>query len=175
MRVKKWRALGPLGAALVVGCLAACSTPSAPAVTPAATRVATPSPTPSEDPEAEILSAVHGFYEALATISHGDVDPAHFDGFATGAIVEKEIADGRHAVETGLLYEGEPTLSDITIEIDDDDAATVLLCVDNANWHPPEIDTTGKDMVRRGALIAERIDEAWLITDSFGAPDTFTC
>ncbi len=150
--------------------MAACSTPA----TPATTQIAPPSATPSEDPEAQILSAVHGFYEALTLISHGDVDPAHFDGVATGAIIEREVAQGRYSAEIGEVYIGEPTLSDITIEVDGA-SAEIFVCVDNTTWHPDDVDLGDEVLVLSGGLLAERVDGDWLITDYAEIPETFTC
>jgi hypothetical protein len=134
--------------------------------------------------KAAILDVHQRYRDAVAAVQAGNVDPALFDGIATAAAAEQQLAIGRNYQAWGITVEGKVILSRVDVEIaaapwraTEVDTATVWACADHSAMEvqssrdvPPYPD----DVVEAGIKF-QRIDGAWLVV---GDPDTrpnFTC
>ena len=159
----------------LVGCTSSAQEP--PGLTASPTVSATPTPEPTDDTAAEeaaILDVYYRYWDAIVAADGGNPDPALFAGIATGAHVEELIARARQYQEWGVAMEGEPSFSNVTVAIDGE-VATVWACVDSSAWVMPGAETGNFDLVNPGGSRLERIEGAWIVTDSAKPPGDFTC
>jgi hypothetical protein len=193
------------GAAAVViaaaALLAACTQPApdssatATVTTPSPTASAppTPAPTPSADPtaaadEVAILEAYRGYWSVKVQVladpnpdsasfkdlwtqfGHYAVDAAQSDVFSTVFDLQKN----------GIAVRGEPVLTPSAEDIAPDTSATILDCVESANWQPVYV-ATGKSAAASGQatrLVTKSTalfyDNRWVINTSVVDRDS-TC
>lgn len=162
-----------------VGLLAGCSADAAEPPGLTAPPTPTPSPTPTlsagAEDEAAILDVYDRYWAAVVQVENGTVDPALFDGNATGAAVEEVLARARQFQEWGVARVGEPRIFDVEVErATSGTTATVWACVDNTGWTIPGVEST-EDQVGAGGRTVEKVDGAWLVTGETAAPATMTC
>lgn len=162
---------------LVVGAVVGCSSSVKPS---GSTTSPTVSASPSADPsasaaavQAAVLDVYHRYWDATVAAQRGNPDPALFADNTKGALVEQELADAKQYVSLGIVREGAPTFSSVTVEADGDQA-TVLACVDNSKWIVPEA-TGAPPGVLPGGLHLELIGDAWFVTKYVDPPAGFAC
>jgi len=174
----RWRAFSVVVAVgLVVGAVVGCSSsvkPSGSTAAPTASASLSPDPSASAAAvQAAVLDVYHRYWDATVAAQRGNPDPALFADNTKGALVEQELADAKQYVSLGIVREGAPTFSSVTVEADGDQA-TVLACVDNSKWVVPE--ATGEPLgVLPTGLSLERIAGAWFVTKYVDPPASFTC
>ena len=166
-----------VGVVVVAGAMVGCSSPVKPSgSTGSSTMSATSSPDPSASAaavQAAVLDVYHRYFDAVVAAERGNPDPALFADNARGALVEKELAVARQFQEYGIVREGAPTFSNVTVKVDGD-SATVWACVDNSAWKVPGVKDDLPDVLP-GGVVLERIDSIWLVTDLGRPPQEFTC
>ncbi len=126
-----------VGLALAVG-LGGCSGGDEPAgletTPPPATTATTTPPSTDEQDTAAIRDVYTGYWDALVDSENGpDADPALFDGVATGAVVEEQMARVANMVDEQQRRIGEPEIGEVQVSVDGDDA-TAEACVDQRPW-----------------------------------------
>ncbi len=157
----------------VAGCSSSAEEPPGLTASPTASPTTTSENGADADTEAAILEAYYAYWDAMVAAQRGNADPTLFDGIATGPLVEEAIAEARQFADLGIVREGEPSFSDVTVEVEDA-TATVLACVDNSAWFVPGVEDDLADVLPGGVLL-ERHDDAWLVTGSVEPPGGFTC
>lgn len=157
-----------VAASTLAGCAA--EAVSSPSPTPVEPEV-TPTPTPTADAEADVLTAYYRYWQANVESQRGNPDPALFDGVATGALVENRMAEARHFAEYGISREGEPSFSDVVVEIADESA---YACVDYSGWMVPDAVGDAPDVLAGGVELT-LVDGAWLAVAHVEAPEQMTC
>lgn len=157
-------------ATLLAGCGA--DVVSSPSPTPVEPEV-TPTPTPTTDVEADVLAAYYRYWQANVESQRGNPDPTLFDGVATGALVENRMAEARHFAEYGVSREGEPSFSDVVVELGDE-SAVVYACVDYSGWVVPGAVGDVPDVLPGGVELT-LLDGAWLAVAHVDAPERMTC
>jgi len=165
------------GAAVIAGlagCTSTAEEPSGSTAAPTASASLSPDPSASSAAvQAAVLDVYHRYWDATVAAQRGNPDPALFADNTKGALVEQELADAKQYVSLGIVREGAPTFSSVTVEADGDQA-TVLACVDNSKWVVPE--ATGEPLgVLPTGLSLERIAGAWFVTKYVDPPASFTC
>ena len=158
----------------LVGCTSSAKEP--PGLTASPTVSVTPTPEPTDDTAAEeaaILDVYYRYWDAIVAAERGNPAPALFVGIAQGAHVEEEIAQARQFQEYGIVREGEPAFSNVTVMVDGE-SALVWACVDNSAWVVPDVETTVKP-VQPGGVRLETIDGSWIVTETSRPPADFTC
>jgi len=161
-----------LVAGTVVGCSSSSPDPSGSTTSP--TVSASPSPDPSATAvQAEVLAVYHRYWDATVAAQRGNPDPTLFTGNATGPLVEEEVAQAAQYQKLGIVREGEPGFSKVTVEVHGD-SAEVRACVDYSNWVAAGVEDNLPDVAPAG-LRLERIGDAWLVTEYVKPPADFTC
>jgi hypothetical protein len=158
----------------VVGCTSAAQEP--PGLTATPTVSLTPTPEPTEDTavvEAAILDVYYRYWAATVAAQRGDPDPTLFADNTRGLLVEEELATARQYVDLGISREGEPEISNVVVEADDE-AADVWACVDNSTWVVPEAQGESVGVLPTG-LHLELVEGAWFVTDYITPPVDFAC
>ena len=158
----------------LVGCTSSAQEP--PRLTASPTVSVTPTPEPTEDTAAEeaaILDVYYGYWAATVAAQRGNPDPTLFADNTRGQLVEEELATARQYVDLGISREGEPAISNVVVEADDE-AAEVWACVDNSTWVVPEAQGELVGVLPTG-LHLEFVDGAWFVTDYVSPPVDFTC
>jgi hypothetical protein len=158
----------------LVGCTSSAKEP--PGLTASPTVSVTPTPEPTDDTavvEAAILEVYYRYWDATVAAQRGNPDPTLFADNTRGQLVEEKLAQARQYQEYGIVREGEPSFSNVSVEVEGD-RATVLACVDNSTWIVPGVEDDLPDVLP-GGLLLEQIDGAWLVTDRVEAPADFTC
>lgn len=165
MRVGQ-RPIGVLaGAALAL--LAGCSGSAAEPTGLATSTVTSPTPgasgSPTDGAEAAVLDAWGRWWTAVVAAERGNPDPALFDGVGTGAARETELAIARNYEESGIVRAGEPTFTDVVVEVEGE-GAMAAACMDRTAWRPEEVPepTNGILPIQ---LRLELTDGAWLVAD----------
>jgi len=115
----------------------------------------------------------HRYWDATVAAERGNPDPALFADNTKGALVEKKLNQAKQFQEYGIVRQGAPTFSNVTVEVQGDQA-TVLACVDNSKWVIPGVESTVAPVLP-GGLRLERIDGAWFVTDDVEPPANLTC
>lgn len=165
------------GAAVIAGpagCTSAAEEP--PGLTASPTVSATPTPEPTDDTAAEeaaILDVYYRYWDATVAAQRGNPDPTLFADNTRGQLVEEELATAQQYVDLGISRDGEPTISDVLVEADEE-AADVWACVDNSTWVVPEAQGESVGVLPTG-LHLELMDGAWFVTDYVTPPADFTC
>jgi hypothetical protein len=175
----RWRVFSVVVAVgLVVGAVVGCSSSVKPSgSTTSPTVSASPSPDPSASAaavKAQVLAVYHRYWDAAVQAQRGNLDPNPFLGVATGAIVERWMSDSRELKGYGVVREGEPGFSKVTVVVNGD-TATVFACVDNSTWVVPGAENGNVPDVLPGGVALERRDGGWIVVDSVKAPETLTC
>jgi len=162
---------------LVVGAVVGCSSSVKPS---GSTTSPTVSASPSADPsasaaavQAAVLDVYHRYWDATVAAQRGNPDPTLFTGNATGPLVEEEVAQAAQYQKLGIVREGEPGFSKVTVEVHGD-SAEVRACVDYSNWVAAGVEDNLPDVAPAG-LRLERIGDAWLVTEYVKPPADFTC
>ncbi len=162
------RRIGALvGAALVVlsGCVGPAAGPTG--LDPSAASSSAPAPTPTASPtpdaEAAVREAWSRWWVATVAAERGNPDPAIFEGVGTGSALEVELAIARNYVTGGIVRAGEPTFSDLVVQVDGAEAM-VAACMDRTEWRPTEAPAP-TDGIMPIQLRLELIDGRWLVTD----------
>ncbi|PSK99776.1 hypothetical protein CLV30_11779 [Haloactinopolyspora alba] len=167
--------------------LASCSDdtknePAGSIIEPTASSLSTPNATgPSEAADIAAVRQVHAeYWDAVITSENRPTtaDRSLFDGIATGAAVETQLADVGSLKEDGIRRLGAPTLGEPAITVDGD-SATVEVCVDSSTWGAAVGDTTAPPQTphpRPSVVALERTDETWLVTEQIPSDEaTITC
>lgn len=174
MRVRVVSAVVAVVVALLAGCSSSAEEP--PGLTASPTVSATPTPEPSDDTaavEAAILEVYYAYWDATVAAQRGNPDSELFTGNATGPLVEEEVAQARQFRDLGIVREGEPAFSSVTVD-QDGDTATVLACADYTTWVVPGVEDTLPDIAPSGVQL-EREVGAWFVTAHVMPPESFTC
>jgi len=163
---------------LVVGAVVGCSSPvvKPSGSTASPTVSASPSPDPSASAAAvkgEVLAVFHRYYDAVVAAQRGNPDPALFAGIAQGAFVEEALARARQFQTNGIVREGAPTFSNVTVTVDGE-SALVWACVDNSKWVIPGVESTFAP-VQPGGVGLGKIDGSWVVTSVSRPPADFKC
>ena len=148
----------------LVGCTSAAQEP--PGLTASPTVSVTPTPEPTEDAAAEeaaILNVYRRFWAANVAAEGGNTDPTLYEGIAAGPAVEVELAIARQYHEQGIVKEGEPSFSEVTVVVDGD-TARVGACVDHSGWVPAGASPPSPPVVPT-ELVLEHVDGVWLVQD----------
>lgn len=143
----------------LVGCTSAAQEP--PGLTASPTVSVTPTPEPTE--EAAILNVYRRFWAANVAAEGGNPDPTLYEGIAAGPAVEVELAIARQYHEQGIVKEGEPSFSEVTVVVDGD-TARVGACVDHSGWVPAGASPPSPPVVPT-ELVLEHVDGVWLVQD----------
>ena len=160
-------------AGTVVGCSSSVK-PSSSTTSP--TVSASPSPDPSASAaavQAAVLAVYHRYYDAVVAAQRGNPDPALFAGVAQGAFVEEALARARQFQTNGIVREGAPTFSNVTVTVDGE-SALVWACVDNSKWVIPGVESTFAP-VQPGGVGLNKIDGSWVVTSVSRPPADFKC
>ena len=157
-------AVGGVLTAGLVGCTSSAKEP--PGLTASPTVSVTPTPEPTDDTaavEAAILDVYRRFWAANVVAERGNPDPTLYEGIAVGMAVELELAVARQYQEQGIVKEGEPSLSEVTVFVDGD-TARVGACVDHSGWVPAGAPPPSPAVVPT-EVVFEQVDGAWLVQD----------
>ncbi|PSL01388.1 hypothetical protein CLV30_114118 [Haloactinopolyspora alba] len=137
--------------------------------------------TTSDTPVTRIEAAFSAYWDAVARAQRGDSgDPAElFEGVATDAQIQQNVAVAERYARQGLVRVGDPVISDVEVTLDDG-AATVAACVDESEWravvqgrtlpppdHQQQPHPVKFDVVKQGGT--------WLIGSPVDAGGTITC
>lgn len=152
-----------LGATLLVGCSSGAPSPAGLTASASQTPAATATPDAAAVDEAQVRDVYARFWVALVAAERGDPDPTLFAGVATGEIVEAEMLSARNYQEWGIVREGEPVISDVTVRIDGD-TALVAACVDQSQWVVPDAGEDEAPDVVSPEVEVTRVDGQWLVT-----------
>lgn len=169
------------GAVLVAVLVAGCAPSSGEPAPATVSATVSASPTPSvdaeaaqrEQDEAAILDVYSRYWEANVAAQRGNPDPGLFDGVATGALVEERLAEARQFQEFGIVREGQPSFSQVTVDLDGAEA-TVWACVDYSSWVVPDSEGDAPGVVPGGVVLNE-IEGSWLAVGHVSAPEDFAC
>ena len=149
----------------LVGCTSSAKEP--PGLTASPTVSVTPTPEPTDDTaaveEAAILDVYRRFWAANVVAERGNPDPTLYEGIAVGMAVELELAVARQYQEQGIVKEGEPSFSEVTVVVDGD-TARVGACVDHSGWVPAGASPPSPPVVPT-ELVLEHVDGVWLVQD----------
>lgn len=160
--------------------LGGCAEQATPGQSPTASRA--PAPTPSETPDddgsedvrAEIERQVEAYWAATVQAQRGNPDRGLFNGVAGPELTEQEVKTATDYQGWGIVREGAPSISDLTIESLGEDEALALQCVDHTEWVVPEAAEDDLGAVPT-ALRLERHDGTWLVIEYVEAPEELTC
>lgn len=177
------RALAALAA---VAALAACSSageePAGLDDTPTAapTQEPTAEPTADGDAEAAVLDVYQRYWDArIASVNGPDPSPDAFIGVAMDSTIALHTETARTYEAEGIVYTGEPVVSDTTVSLDDD-RGTVSSCLDDTDWvatqngEPLPVDPD-KPTVYAVSFQVYLQDGSWLIGDPIEAEGDTTC
>ena len=148
----------------LVGCTSAAQEP--PGLTASSTVSVTPTPEPTDDAAAEeaaILDVYRRFWAANVAAEGGNPDPMLYEGIAGGPAVEVELAIARQYQEQGIVKEGEPSFSEVTVVVDGD-TARVGACVDHSGWVPAGASPPSPAVVPT-EVVLEPVAGVWLVQD----------
>ncbi|WP_456787793.1 hypothetical protein [Cellulomonas sp. P5_C5] len=147
------------------------------------TSMATQTTTPGErivtivkDPQAAAVEAYQRFVDTQAAAQSGNLDPAQFEGVATGQIVEDTLAQARDLQAAGyLIPEGGAAFTGHMVILDGQ-TATVAACVDQSGWGV-ELGRVAPQQVLWQPLalrVAAHGDE-WIVTETAPTPADLAC
>lgn len=157
----------------VAGCSSSGEEPPGLTASPTASPTTTSEDGVDAGTEAAVLDAYYAYWDATVAAQRGNPDPTLFEGVATGPLVEEAVAEAQQFADLGIVREGEPTFSDVTVEVEGA-TATVLACVDNSAWVVPGVEDDLEDVLP-GGVVLEQQGDRWLVTGSVEAPAAFTC
>ena len=162
---------------LVAGAVVGCSSsvkPSGSTTLPTVSASLSPDPSVSAAAvQAAVLDVYHRYYDAVVAAQRGNPDPALFAGVAQGAFVEEALARARQFQTNGIVREGAPTFSNVTVTVDGE-SALVWACVDNSKWVIPGVESTFAP-VQPGGVGLNKIDGSWVVTSVSRPPADFKC
>ncbi|MGP3968163.1 hypothetical protein [Streptomyces sp. 6N223] len=120
----------------------------------------TNSPDPSQSPEDDDNSAdvaalerlYQEYWDARIELENTEeLDFSHYDGITTSAVVEQEGTQLQQFRNDGIYRQGEPTITDVTVEVTGD-TARIEACKSEEGW----------DVVQNGDVIPDAVPETLL-------------
>ena len=169
-RIVSW-----LGTVLLSGTLVACSPGigSGESLVPGGvvSSDSAPGSTTLQEVEAEILDVYFGYWAARVEAQRGNVTPDVFGGHVMPIRLEEDLQEARMYAEWGVQREGEPGISETTVEIDGD-RAVVMSCIDYNTWVIPEADHPETMEIARTRIELLLIDGRWMINDWLTIPES---
>jgi hypothetical protein len=138
----------------------------------------------SEDPAVAALKDLYdAYWDTVIELENGGrLDVAVFDGIATPGVAEDEVGRLHPFRDDNIHREGEPTIDNVTVTIDDD-TARIQSCKSEAGWNffrnDDELTGIIPDEARRPhpfVVSAERTSGEWLINGTLRPQEaTITC
>ncbi|HEY9408426.1 MAG TPA: hypothetical protein VIP77_02500 [Jiangellaceae bacterium] len=178
--------LAVLGAAVTISAFAACSgdpdTDDAATAEPSATTTAEPDSTGSSDADEAAILAVYEQYWGVYVAAINGPNPASapFVGIATDELIAQDTATALGYVEQGIVFTGEPVVSDTRVEIVEEDRAQVTSCVDDSDWvgtleGEPLPKPAGRPEIYPVVNQVVRQDDTWLVGPTVEAGEDVQC
>lgn len=175
-----------LAALAAVAALAACSSAGEEptglddTASAAPTQEPTAEPTAGGDAEAAVLDVYQRYWDArIASVNGPDSSPDAFIGVAMDSTIALHTQTARGYEAEGIVYTGEPQVSDTTVSLDDD-RGTVTSCIDDSAWvatqnGEPLPVNPDKPTVYPVSFQVYLQDDSWLIGDPIEAEGDISC
>lgn len=179
-------AFGAIACIVAVGLVGACSDGGDdPGAETTAVGSETPEPTPTSTDQADKAAALDVFEQYwdvyVAALSGPDPEVDPFIGLATDEIISQDTTTAQTYADQGIVFTGEPVLSDTAVEIVEPGVAHVSTCVDESDWvgtiaGEPLPKPTDQPAVHAAVYEVRRQDDgSWLVGTTVDVGEDVQC